>query len=118
MGQHAGYDVVVPPLKLTNLVVVHTQFCLGLLETLLDCPSQTTKPYKRVQPCAAHGVADEIAVLRISAQRSTGEQPNGLLWKPGSRQDDSAPGELIDDWPFGPFRHLPEIPEVVVRVSG
>jgi hypothetical protein len=71
MCQHAGDDVVVPPWKLTNLVVVHSQFCLGFLETLFDCPSQPTEPHKRVQPCAGHGVADEIAVLGVFTQRST-----------------------------------------------
>jgi hypothetical protein len=32
MGEHAGYDVVVPSWKLTHLVVVHAQFCLGFLK--------------------------------------------------------------------------------------
>ena len=48
MSQHAGFDVVVPSWKLTHLVVVHAQFCLGFLKTLFYCSSQTTEPYKRI----------------------------------------------------------------------
>ena len=46
MGQHAGYDVVVPSWKLAHFVVVHAQFGLGFLKALFYCPSQTAEPYE------------------------------------------------------------------------
>ena len=46
MGQHAGYNVLAPSGKLTHIVVVHAQFCLGFLKALFYRPSQTVEPYK------------------------------------------------------------------------
>ena len=49
MGQHACEYVVLPPWKFANLILIHAQFGLGLLEALFNRPAQATEPYKSFQ---------------------------------------------------------------------
>ena len=41
--------MVLPAGKLAHFAVVHAQFGLGLLKTLLNRPAQATEPYERFQ---------------------------------------------------------------------
>jgi hypothetical protein len=41
MTQHASYHVVVPPWKLSDLIVIHPKVRLGFFKTLLDSPAQS-----------------------------------------------------------------------------
>jgi len=118
MRQHTCEYVVMPPRKLTNLIVVHTQFGFGFLETLLDRPAQAAEPNQRLQSCTRRCVADEKAVYRFLAQGPTNQQPDGFLGQSGRRQDDAPPGELIDNGPLGAFGDCPAIPEIIVDTFG
>ena len=70
VDQRAGKDMMMPCGEFPHLLEVHAQLGFGSLAALLSRPTQIPEPNKSFESGAAGSVADEIAVLRIVADRA------------------------------------------------
>lgn len=119
VGQHAGQHVLVPPTEFSDLVVIQSQFALGFLETLFDCPSQSGEPNKTVQPSADRSIADEIRILQFFVDLTPpDDKPDFFARKAFFIKCDAPFCKLIANGAFGALGNCSFVPVEIVQRLG
>src|SRR5918912_3461399 len=111
MGEHTREHRVMPARILPDLVVIHPQLRLRVLEALFERPPHATEPYEQAERSTQRGVAEIVPVPRMGTQRKLDEQPHRRRGLSLLAEPDPLARELVGEGTFGPLRHRPAIPE-------
>ena len=88
-GRHGQGDVPVPGRILADLVVIETDFALGLLECLFDPPPRARDLDQGDQRGVGRGEADVVGQLPRVAEAAAGQQQNPTFAGQPQRHSDT-----------------------------